>query len=595
MSDSVTEKPPVPDISPVISQITGGNPAATAAATEGAGNAVTNFFKGVGQIVQDASQKIAAQVGINPSSNPQDIAAQAAKAGSTQANATIEAGAANAQLSVVQAQQANQKQQSIAADAIQLHLDPNSPEVAERNAVIAEQGRQATALGKELNELHTTSFWSDPGTFLVNHILKIPYAESQLAEIAKDSSNLQQITANETQRLQARTIADNASVVTDTIQTAALQARAIAAKAIADAQPAVMQGLSVGLGAWNLGVNQDHLAIARQMLPGQLAIQSKTLQWYDEQKEMSSLEKQARVDNFQDLIHERAVKQKIVADAADNINTASSFLGVKLDVTDPRTVPQAQREALQYIGENLKNGGSIGPSPAEGYMAYKNTKLSPDALITPGQKVTYSALDSTFQAELDKVRHDPLLGSRPPKEQEGIAMANMNKTIRGEQSNLTADNKFFPLYSPGAMLETPWGKVNPLVQELKGFITAPDGSPTNRKTDGSMLMNTAARMIVDKKFVPGGSWQDNVTAAARSLNDIGANTLNQANVSGSYQLFGIPVAKRAPVQYKSGWSTHTADLMDISDLSKQLTLRTGPAASTLQPFKLMPTKMNGGN
>lgn len=305
-------------VAPIISQITGGNPAASDAGRDAAGKASNGFFGDISAAVQKAASQIDAafNAGKAAGSSPAAIAQTTANLSQQQSQATMAAGQGGAEVVLNDAMQKAKAANATAADAVRLGLDPNNPAAIAGMKAVSDSAASVFSNVNKINEMKKTDFFDNPGQYLIDRIINIPIAQGRAAEYLDETKEAAGAIGAQTQALGFRSQVDTALNSVDTVQRAAgLYKQALASATAAGIDP-LIKSQQISISAYDLGVGQEnaatsrgHLALAQQMQPLQM----------DEAKqriELSKLEQQ-RVDlenqqsRAKNSLEVQALKQQI--------------------------------------------------------------------------------------------------------------------------------------------------------------------------------------------------------------------------------------------------------------------------------------------
>jgi len=560
--------PAVSAITPMVQQVTGGNVVDTEAALSGAQADHNSFVQNIGATMASGVKNFLANIGMSPTTNPADIANAANTLGKTQSAAIMQAGGAQAQLDTLKGQQAGQVQQYDKATTAALGMDPNSPERIAQVAAIRDNVIKDTTLGNQITDMRNVGFFDNPGEYLVNHIIKIPYALGQQEDAHDQIMLLTGDVAAQNEALNNYKIADNAVVLKDTAQTTALTAQKDLANAAAQAVEPIKQSLQIALGAGQLAVSQANLGIAQAdlqlkqaMAPIQQRAEIARSGYYEENTKYIKL----KTSEEQQLIAKTTFENNSKQDQLTRVNGLQTLLGqqpiASVDKLNP--VAQAARGALV---DNLSSSNAFGQSPADSYRLLKSSGI-PLNKAAPGYQYTFDRLDAVFQAQKDAIRNSPNFAQGKIKENEldGLALKATNDFISRETTNVTPNNLFFPTLSADISFKK-FGATNPIANAFEGFTVGPDGKPSNRAVDGDMIMNTATQLMKTGKL--------DVNQAANAIVDLSKKFLEETNIAGAQAIFNIPRPQQYMMQYKTPTGNRASvNMIDIRDVMKKLTLQ----------------------
>ena len=219
-------------ISPFVNQITGGNPGKEQAASDAQGNAQTDVVGKIVENLQGLTSQLgtAQQMGFAAGANAGAIATSAKMAGAVGTGAALASGQLNAVIVGDQAVQEALRDKAIKEEEVALHLDPTSQQTLTDIRQANEASDDSRTAIDSIAKYSKGSFWSDPASYLWNHLVRIPGYQMDENAAQYRLSGVKARLDKDIDILKDRATADTAyySVNTD------LRAKALTAKAAAD-------------------------------------------------------------------------------------------------------------------------------------------------------------------------------------------------------------------------------------------------------------------------------------------------------------------------------------------------------------------------
>lgn len=677
---------------PIIQQITGGNPAATAGAQAGQAAATKSGFGDIGAAVQEVTNKLGAvfQAGQSSGAEQAQKAVDLAKA---QSDAVVQSGVAGAMIARGDALALAARDAAIAKDVVTLGLDPNNPSAIKTMTDIKTSQDTINLNVGKLQEMHKVGFFDSPGKFLLNQIVNIPLAEERTKDALGEMKATTEGLAAQTQALQNRGLVDAALHSVNTTDRADLvykqalaQTTAAGIKPAIDAQQTELSAFQLAVSQRNSDISAAHLQLDKKIAQNNFAneaarlriseadlglaqnrdireqatlnmqeashkVNLATAEWeltnnqdlapdkkdllrtqivnekaalgfntqnaaiqqgrFDIEKGEKELRSQllSKQVDYYDAAHEATIQQTqaraaeltavreqiLKKDSTDKqtiseLNDTLNYFGGGRTITDVNRLPQHQRDALLEMTTNLRAFGQPAQNPADALALIKAAGIPLNQLRAEHQ-VTVHALDGIQQEVLQKV-----MTIQPGEEKPTGAVltdrvrSGVYAQIAGEQNNISSSNQIFQMPTVNTILSQGWAAKNPLAQAMTPLTVDGSGKPVNRQMDGSLLVNTAAQLIADKKLAP--------TQAVAALKDFATNTLNDIKRAGGFDRFAIPVAEKFPVKFQTaggllGSSVSMVDLYNTADIQAKLLKQVaeiankqhiGPGGLLLAPF-----------
>lgn len=568
-------------VAPVIAQITGGNAGNTIAGIQGAQKADSGFFGDIAASVQKVTSQISAafNAGKSVGSDPTAIAGKVNDLATQKAAALVQSGQAGANVIGMDALSKAAADAQKNKDAVMMHLDPNSPDAIQSMTNMADSAHQFNQHIANLNQMRQTGFFDNPAEYLINHVVNIPIEEGR----ARDSLGALKGTSDEmvaqTQALGARSVVDDVVNSPNTINRATeAYKQALGAATAAGIEP-LMQGQQIQIGAYELGVAQQNaatsrgqLAIAQAKLPGELEQQKNVSAYYGAAHDamINQLQERANLEhqNFLDKVKTDAQNTELTS----KINGTVQSFGGQGNITDLNRLNKQQLEPLSQMSANLNNYGSISDTPAHSYELLSQSGINP-AGMPAGHINTYNSLSSLYNEATIAARSSGPNGTPlPTADTKEFVNSYVSQKIQNEENNISSSNKLLAVPSVGTLVEQPWAKNNPILTAMRPLAVDGSGQPIRRDVDGSLLINTAAKLVADGKITD--------TQAASSLKDIAHNILNDDQTAGGFKRFAIPLPNKFNMQFNKagigfGDQKTNVDLFNSADTLAKIRLQVG--------------------
>lgn len=573
-------------IAPVIAQITGGDMGNTLAGVQGAVKADNSFFGNIGSIVSDVSSKLGAAFnsGVATGSNPADISAKVDQLAQSKAAALISSGQAGAAVTLEDGLHKAAAADATAKDAVRLGLDPNNPDAIDSMNTIREAMTQVTKYNKDILNMNTVGFFDNPVSYLMNHLINIPIAQSRGSQAAAAGVQESEMLTKQTEALRDRSITDTALNSVDTTNRATeLFKQALSSAAAVGIEP-LIQAKQISISAYDLGVAQQNSetsarnsAMEAQLLPGKLSLQTSQSQWYDASHSAIIEQANARADEMRSMMLKRDKDAQGAADNLTSVNNVYKSLGLDGNLKDLGLLRDKQKSSMYEMASNLQTSGQIANDPARALELIRESGVSLDK-IPAGQLSTVKNIDTLYNSSLDKALQVQPGESKPT----GAALQDKVKgfmtqsLVEEQRRGFDSNNKFYTMPSAGTLIDRPWAKSNPIIQALRPLAVDSSGQAIRRDVDGSLLLNTAATLVKNKTL--------SEAQAVQALRDTGMNILNDVQTAGGFKRFAVPVQQMFPVTYqKTGFSFGSsgakADLLDSSQTLNALRRQVGGLVS----------------
>lgn len=578
-SQEVTPPPPiVAGIAPILSAITGGsqdNSQAIADAAKGAGQDVISKLAATIQ-TSLTSLNAAFNAGRASTSSPNSIAQTTQSLAETKSQAIVDAGNANANVSLMDNLAASAKAVLDNKTIAQLHMTPGSPEVVAANQNIAANADEINQQLSHIRDMKSNGFFDNPGKWLVDHAVNIPWASSAASGRLADLKTGVDALSEQSKALGIRTAVDALVSNPATVDRAVEAYKAASAQALALGIDPLQQAQQIKISGYNLGVEQGKLNIEQQKLPGQLALQAKSIEYYDAAKNESLAKTQAQTDLYNQQVADRLLKNSQDADSLKLLNATLIKLGGAGDITTVKNMDPGKLHALTTIAVNMYSyNDMIADNPADAFRLITNAGI-PTGNLPTGQRLLFQRLGQTYrqaEAMVDKdIAQNPMtMGKITPKDREDRVTGAMNQLFNNEANGgWSATNKFYTLPSVAETLKLPNADSNPILQALRPMTVDGAGGPTNRNLDGSLLMNTAAQLVLDKKITEADAF--------KYMKDISFNITNANNQGGGWKRYAIPVPDTFNLHYNSSGFSITdpgtsVNVRDSVDFLKKLRLQ----------------------
>lgn len=606
---SYTPSSGVQAVAPMLAQITGGDKGNTLAAIQGAQNSDNGFFGNIGSIVAQTTAQLSAvfAAGKAAGTNPSALAGNASDAGAIAGKATFDAGVAGANIAgmteLAKAAAAAQDK----ANAVAMGMDPNGPTMSAQIAAVGESSAKSAAERKSIADMQQTGFFDNPAAYLINHIINIPLAEGRAEDAEANVRGVIGNIAEQTKGLTNLSVVDQAMNSTDTVNKAAEMYKQALGIATAAGIDPLMKAQQIQISAGDLGANQANaatnagrLAIEKLKLPGELAQQKATLASTvaGTAKEQAllpgQLTQQQAVGDYYGAAHDAVIDElrqkaalqltemqaKVKKDAQDTevlgqVNNVYKYFGGEGTVTNIDRLPGPRRDALMTMASNLNQFGGVAGDPLTARDLIVRSGIDTNNMPA-GHLRTLNGIDDIATNALANLQNPAThLGQKPL---EGPALENQLRVntradIMREQNDITPQNKIFTLPSATQIVGMDQYKNNPVVQALRPLTIDGNGTTVNRPLDGSMLLNTAAQLVSDKKI--------SEAQAVSALQDIGHGILQDLNTTGGLNIrFGIPIQPKFPLSFsKSGFGLGNridhVDLYNSADILTKLRSQMG--------------------
>lgn len=604
-----TPAPEVSSVAPVIAQITGGDAGNTLAGIQGAGKGSNSFFGDIGSTIAKVTSQLGAvfQAGKDVGANSPAIAAKINDLSNQKAQAVVQAGVANANIAGMDALHAAAADKQKADDAMRMHLDSNNPDQIKNMDNRTEAGKQFNEHISNLNEYRKTGFFDNPAAYLVNQIVNIPIeagrAQRSLA-VVKETT--EKITAD-AQAVVGRSVIDDALNSKNTTERAGEVYKAALATATAAGIGPLLEGQQLQIGAYNLGISQAHLGLAQAansreaalqpgkvalqglqiqgaqneltLAPGKLLQQENVAEYYKAAKDATIQNTLARTQLAQQELEDKLKKSQADTEALTQVNQFVQSIGGKGNISDPKRLAPDQLKALSTMTVNTQNFGGLADSPAHAYELLGQAKVPLNGLPA-GHQATLNTISGYYNEGLVAAQSaGPNKTPLAKDARDDFVNAYVTTKIRNESNHVQASNSVLAPPSVSTLVNQPWAADNPVIQALKPLTVDGSGQTINRPVDGSMLMNTAAQLVIK------GELSDTQAASAlkdsilkRGADGSASGILNDIQAAGGWKRFSIPIPESWNMQYnKAGFSfgnnKDNVNFLNSADLLSKLRIQ----------------------
>lgn len=437
---------------------------------------------------------------------------------------------------------------------------------------VHDNSAQLIDLTQQVADMRSVSFSDDPGTWLVNHVIKIPWVESQAEDTAKTLGLAQGAISKRSDALNAFNATDTAINSADTVKMAALKATQAQAAATVAGLTAQLQGHQQAIGAYSLsatGAGVTDAGISREQSGDSGVAGIDDAQF--------KLNTDAINAGYTSTIKDAAIqaatdRSKLAAAQLDkdlaqnkNLDLLQSAAGAALDsvgilhdkdLTLPlKQMAPMQRQAILNIGAaSATTGGALGNSPGEIYRNLVNSKLPLDNM-PPGQKIGFDEIGKVYQAAVAEVRSPAFKarnGSVPPgsEAENNIIDGFVTSQLQQQQKLIQPGVGIYGTPSINSLLtqkDSSGNLVNVNNDVLNSMVPMTmDGSGGTITKAGNFndVINSANMLVQSGKLTE--------AKAAQQVAAIAQSAQQASNEAIGYKKFQIPLENSYKVQLKTG-------------------------------------------
>lgn len=572
--------------------------AAAQSTADAQGKQIISTLGKAGQAVQSTMGPAAAAVGqaVDNSNSSLAVAGSAATLGGSAKDIAAQKGNADAAMASAKVSATAAQNAAVVNTGAQLGL--TGADVATRNQVTNHLLSQLYDTEGKIADMRDVSFSDNPGGWLVNHVISIPWEESRAKSVGEGLGLIGKAT-DTTQaavKLQGQiTNAANAVESTKTAAIAASQAQSDAALLGIQHQLSALNtqnsaygtsNQATGVGLEGLGTEQKGAALTGQLSVEQQGVATKAIQ-----QGFTSTEAQTQIDELSqrtknlseslDKMSQGVDNLDLVKQTADGLYKSLGFPQGSPGIQAIRLMPAAQRQAMFSLAASMgstgtaENGGLDGMLAADPGEAYRNLTKSklPLTNLPVGQQTAISHLGELYQQGILDA-HSPaseaIIGGKVAQGsdlEKSIVDGYVKKRLLDESSVIPSDgpgNKNIfatpslnvlstSKDSSGKML----GDSNPVLKQMQPLLANGAGQQVTHPSDFNEILQTAASLSGK-----GGTLSS--VQAAKAVQDIVQTARDTTDSTLGLKRFAIPHPDGYKVQIR-GSQLGQSQIFDLSN------------------------------